>query len=126
MPIYISGYTKIPIGPRINPFLNRETEYEPLKILPWNEDQVEQFLQRRVPLIKGADQPWTYYRDQIKKIGSLSDLSQRPVLLDMIVKTLPRLISSGEAINLPKPFSVLSTDCLTVLGWWTSKERRQM
>jgi hypothetical protein len=85
----------------MNPFLNREAEYEPLKILPWNEDQVEQFLQRRVPLVKGVDQPWTYYRDQIKRIGSLSDLSQRPVLLDMIVKTLPRLISSGEAINLP-------------------------
>ena len=89
------------LSPRINPFLNRETEYEPLKILPWNEDQVEQFLQRRVPLVQGADQPWTYYRDQIRSIGSLSDLSQRPVLLDMIVKTLPRLISSGEPINLP-------------------------
>jgi hypothetical protein len=89
------------LRPGMNPFLNREAEYEPLKILPWNEDQVEQFLQRRVPLVKGADQPWTYYRDQIKRIGSLSDLSQRPVLLDMIVKTLPRLISSGEAINLP-------------------------
>jgi len=89
------------LRPGMNPFLNREAEYEPLKILPWNEDQVEQFLQRRVPLVKGADQPWTYYRDQIKTIGNLSDLSQRPVLLDMIVKTLPRLISSGEAINLP-------------------------
>ena len=88
------------LSPRINLFRNRETEYEPLKILPWNEDQVEQFLQRRVPLVQEADQPWTYYRDQIRKIGSLSDLSQRPVLLDMIVKTLPRLISSGEAINL--------------------------
>jgi len=89
------------LRPGMNPFLNREAEYEPLKILPWNEDQVEQFLQRRVPLVKGANQPWTYYRDQIKRIGNLSDLSQRPVLLDMIVKTLPRLISSGEAINLP-------------------------
>ncbi len=89
------------LTPRVNPFLNREAEYEPLKILPWNEEQVEFFLQRRVPLVVGAIQPWTYYRDQIKQIGSLSDLSQRPVLLDMIVKTLPRLIASGEAINLP-------------------------
>jgi hypothetical protein len=89
------------LRPGMNPFLNREAEYEPLKILPWNEDQVEQFLQRRVPLVKEANQPWTYYRDQIKRIGNLSDLSQRPVLLDMIVKTLPTLISSGEAINLP-------------------------
>lgn len=89
------------LTPRVNPFLNRVAEYEPLKILPWNEDQIELFLQRRVPLVKGANQTWTYYRDQIKRIGSLSDLSQRPVLLDMIVKTLPRLIASGETINLP-------------------------
>lgn len=89
------------LTPRVNPFLNRVAEYEPLKILPWSEEQVELFLQRRVPLVKGANEPWTYYRDQIKKIGSLSDLSQRPVLLDMIAKTLPSLIASGEVINLP-------------------------
>ena len=89
------------LAPTLNPFLNRATHYEPLKILPWNEGQVELFLQRRVPLVQGANQPWTYYRDRIKRIGRLSDLSQRPVLLDMIVKTLPRLISSGETINLP-------------------------
>lgn len=89
------------LTPTVNPFLTRTTHYEPLKILPWNEVQVELLLQRRVPLINGANQPWTYYRDSIRKIGSLSDLSQRPVLLDMIVKTLPRLTSSGETINLP-------------------------
>lgn len=89
------------LTPTVNPFLTRTTHYEPLKILPWNEGQVELFLQRRVPVVRGANEPWTYYRDRIKKIRSLSDLSQRPVLLDMIVKTLPRMISSGETINLP-------------------------
>lgn len=89
------------LSPRVNPFLNREAEYEPLKILPWNEEQVELFLQKRVPLVKGANQPWTYYKDQINQMGSLSDLAQRPVLLDMIVKSLPRLIASGEIITLP-------------------------
>lgn len=89
------------LTPPANPFLIRTTHYEPLKILPWNEGQVELFLQQRVPLVKEANQPWTYYRDRIKNIGSLPDLSQRPVLLEMIVKTLPQLISSGETINLP-------------------------
>jgi hypothetical protein len=54
-----------------------------------------------VPLIEGAKQSWTFYRDGINKTGSLSDLSQRPVLLDMIVKTLPILIASDTPINLP-------------------------
>ena len=88
------------ITPTINPFLSRAAKYEPLKISPWDEKQVELFLKKRVPLVKGANQPSTYYRDQIRGIGSLSDLSRRPVLLDMIVKTLPRLIASGETINL--------------------------
>lgn len=88
------------ITPTVNPLLYRAAKYEPLKILPWDEKQVELFLQKRVPLVTSAHQPWTYYRDQIREIGSLSDLSRRPVLLDMIVKTLPRLIASGETINL--------------------------
>jgi len=89
------------LNPGMNPFLNRATKYEPVKILPWDEEQVALFLRRRVPLVRGAKQSWRYYRDKINSIGSLSDLSQRPVLLDMIVKTLPRLIAGDEPINLP-------------------------
>lgn len=89
------------LTPMSNPFLAREANYIPLKILSWDTTKVEAFLKKRVPLIKGVAQDWTYYRDKIKGIGGLSDLSKRPVLLEMIVKTLPRLIASGEAINLP-------------------------
>jgi hypothetical protein len=89
------------ISPELNLLPSRKTKYEPLKILPWDETQVEEFLQKRVPLVEGTKHPWAYYRDRIKKIGSLSDLSQRPVLLDMIVRTLPSLIASNTPINLP-------------------------
>jgi hypothetical protein len=89
------------LTPARNPFATRATAYQPLKILPWNEVQVAEFLKKRVPLIKEATKSWTFYRDRIKRIGSLSDLAHRPVLLDMIVKTLPRLIASNTIINLP-------------------------
>ena len=79
----------------------RQIEYETLKIVPWENKQVKSFLKKRVPLIKEAKQPWTYYYDHIKKIDGLSDLSRRPVLLDMIVKTLPKLIASDIPINRP-------------------------
>ena len=79
----------------------RQIEYETLKIVPWENKQVKSFLKKRVPLIKEAKQPWTYYYDHIKKIDGLSDLSRRPVLLDMIVKTLPKLIASNIPINRP-------------------------
>lgn len=89
------------ISPSLSIFKNREAEYKPLKILPWNEKQVDFFLKKRVPLVKEAKKSWTYYRNRIREIRSLTDLSQRPVLLDMIVKTLPRLIETNTVINLP-------------------------
>jgi hypothetical protein len=89
------------ISPTLNPLLARKAKYEPLKILPWDESQVEQFLQKRVPLVERVTQPWTFFRDQIRSIGNLSDLSQRPVLLDMIAKTLPTLIADKTPINRP-------------------------
>lgn len=89
------------VSPTLNPLASRKAKYDPIKILPWDENQVHEFLQKRVPLVEGATEPWTYYSDRIKSIGSLSDLSQRPVLLDMIVKTLPALIAGKTQINRP-------------------------
>jgi NACHT domain-containing protein/restriction endonuclease/pentapeptide repeat protein len=89
-----------------NIFKARVAQYKPIKILPWGEDQINRFLQLRVPLISEATQPWTYYRDRIKRINKLSDLSQRPVLLEMIVKTLPGLIENKSVINLPNLYQM--------------------
>jgi len=89
------------LRPKGDLLATREIEYEPLKIVPWDEEQVNSFLKKRVPLIRGAKHPWTYYRDRIRSIPGLGDLSRRPVLLDMIVKTLPQLIASGKQINRP-------------------------
>lgn len=89
------------VSPTLNPLASRKAKYDPVKILPWDEKQVEEFLQKRVPLTEGVSEPWGYYSDRIKSIGSLQDLSQRPVLLDMIVKTLPVLIANKTPINRP-------------------------
>jgi type II secretory pathway predicted ATPase ExeA len=93
------------VSPTLNPLASRKTKYDPIKIQPWDEKQVEEFLQKRVPLVEGATETWEFYSDRIKSIGSLSDLSQRPVLLDMIVKTLPVLIASKTPINRPNLYA---------------------
>lgn len=99
---FISGAEeKMSLCPKGDLLATRQTEYESLKIVPWSDEQVDSFLEKRVPLIKEAEESWEYYRDRIKNIEGLSDLSRRPVLLDMIVKTLPQLIASGESINRP-------------------------
>lgn len=99
---FISGEEeKKALRPKGELLATRETEYRPLRIKPWDDEQVNLFLKRRVPLIEEAEQPWTYYRDRIREIEGLSDLSRRPVLLEMIAKTLPQLIASGKPINRP-------------------------
>jgi uncharacterized protein YjbI with pentapeptide repeats len=79
--------------------------YPCLYLQPFDEEQVNLYLQKRVPFLKPyGDEPikdWTYYRQQIDEIHDLSDLVRRPVLLEMIVKTLPVLIAEGEAVNRP-------------------------
>ena len=104
---FISGAEeKRSLCPRGDLLAIRQTEYESLKIVPWSDEQVDSFLKKRVPLIKEAEESWEYYRDRIKKIKGLSDISRRPVLLDMIVKTLPQLIASGESINRPNLYEI--------------------
>lgn len=102
---FISGAEeKMSLCPKGDLLATRQTEYESLKIVPWSDEQVDSFLKKRVPLIKEAEESWEYYRDRIKNIEGLSDLSRRPVLLDMIVKTLPKLIASGKSINRPNMY----------------------
>jgi len=99
---FVSGEEeKKSLHPKGQLLATREREYEVVRIVPWDKDQVETFLKKRVPLVKDAKHRWTYYRDRINKIPGLEDLSRRPVLLDMIVKTLPQLIVSGKPINRP-------------------------
>ena len=74
---------------------------ERIALLPLTPEQVEIYLQRRIPLLKDeqANKDWTYYRDQVNRIPGFSDLTTRPVLLEMIVKTLPELVAQHEEIN---------------------------
>ena len=89
------------LNPNANALGNRGMNYRAAVILPWQDDRIELFLQRRVRLSKKSTQPWTYYKEQIEKIKGLQDLSQRPVLLEMIVKSLPALIASNLPVDRP-------------------------
>lgn len=58
-----------------------------------NQDQIRQFIRNRF----GADAESMF--DLIESIHDLSDLSTRPVLLDMILTTLPELRDKKKRIN---------------------------
>ena len=66
------------------------------------DEQIIDFLQKRVPLIEAEasiKKGWEYYYKKINNIFDLSDLAKRPVLLDLIVKYLPQLVQENTSIN---------------------------
>lgn len=81
--------------------LSRRSKYERLYLLPFQSDQIAEFLQKRIPTIPEATEDWAYYVDEIERIHDLRDLSRRPVLLEMIVRTLPKLVASGMTVDRP-------------------------
>jgi predicted NACHT family NTPase len=60
---------------------------------PWDLQRVEEFIRAKT----GAEADGVL--SSINSIHDLSDLSSRPVLLDMIVKTLPELRNSNSPVN---------------------------
>jgi uncharacterized protein YjbI with pentapeptide repeats len=102
---------KILLTTRPEYFLTLRQEQQALQAYPclylqsFDEEQVNLYLQKRVPFLKAyGNEPikdWMYYRQRIDEIHDLSDLARRPVLLEMIVKTLPVLVAEGDAVNRP-------------------------
>jgi len=98
---FISQEEEIKILQSPDPLLSRKRRYERITLCKFNPEQIETFLKKRVPLIKEATKSWQYYQSQIEKIHNLKELSQRPVLLEMIVKTLPDLVKTNRPVNRP-------------------------
>ncbi len=73
--------------------------FEILRINAFDLDQIKEFLQKRIPLIKETTHPWTYYFERIQRIYDLPDLSRRPVFLEMISETLPKMVEDQTPIN---------------------------
>jgi len=107
---FVTGEEEVTaLTPTIQLLPTRQADYEVVRLLPWDDKRINQFLAKRVPLMKEADRPWTYYRDQVKAIPGLADLAHRPVLLDMIAKTLPQLIAGGKPIDRPNLYETYLT-----------------
>ena len=61
-------------------------------LLEFDEAKIQLYLQKALP--PPAD--WQAFRDEIRRTYNLNDLAQRPFLLEIIVKTLPKLAGKGK------------------------------
>jgi formylglycine-generating enzyme required for sulfatase activity len=65
---------------------------EIMYLLPFDQEDVQAMLRARFP------ERWERYWQQIESAYNLEELAQRPVLLDMIARSLPEL-KPGQAVN---------------------------
>ncbi|MFQ5638817.1 MAG: SUMF1/EgtB/PvdO family nonheme iron enzyme [bacterium] len=70
-----------------------------VRMVKFSPEQMRQFLQHRLPLIEGAKPDADFYLKKMSEIEDLLDLGQRAVMLDMIAKSLPRLIKEKKEID---------------------------
>jgi WD40 repeat protein len=75
--------------------LKQHSGYVVVKLKQFSDDQIRQLIRRRAGGAQ-VDQLW----NEISKRYNLLDLARRPVLLDMILATMPKLIASGDKISL--------------------------
>ncbi len=67
-------------------------DFRTMSIEPLTDEQILEFLKHR---LDNPNETWK----QIKRTYNLADLCKRPLLVDMILKTLPQLIASGKSID---------------------------
>ncbi len=79
--------------------LRNRPNFEIVHLEPFSDDDIQAVLRARFP-----DQ-WQAHWEQIQHIYNLPDLARRPVLLDMIVQTLPQL-KEGQTINAARLYQV--------------------
>ena len=88
--------------------LRERPNFEIVHLEPFTDRDVQAVLRARFP------DRWEPFWQQIQRIYNLPDLARRPVLLDMIVQTLPD-IKEGETINAARLYQKCT-------GLWLERE----
>ncbi len=79
--------------------LRLRPNFEIVHLEPFSVDDIQAVLRARFP------DRWRVYWEQVQHIYNLPDLARRPVLLDMIARTLPEL-KEGQTINAARLYQV--------------------
>lgn len=89
----------------------RATEnFRIVSMVPFSKKQIFDFIRRRT---KDPEKIWS----QIRKTYNLEDLCKRPLLIDMIISTLPKLVSLGSPINAAMLYEKYTEDWIKRDKW---------
>lgn len=85
--------------------LRDRPNFEVLHLEPFTEADIQAVLRKRFP------EQWQAYWEQIQAIYNLPDLARRPVLLEMIMETLPQL-QAGQTVNVAQLYQAYTAQWL--------------
>jgi uncharacterized protein YjbI with pentapeptide repeats len=106
--------------------LKKMPAFDILMIQPFFQKQINNFLQKQSDRLRELGcNDWQILREAIHKTYNLEDLAKRPVLLDIIVQTVPRLLNNEEIkeINISKLYKIY-TDFWLERDWGKGEMRR--
>lgn len=90
--------------------------YEVLRLRPLSGQQIDAFIRKqsgRLRQLGIAD--WSLLRERIRTTYNLEDLARRPVLLDIIIQTLPRVAHEVSQLNAFRLYEVYT-------GFWLKRD----
>jgi MinD-like ATPase involved in chromosome partitioning or flagellar assembly len=82
--------------------ISKKLEYEIVYLGEFSDLQIKKYLQ------KALAEKWEHAYNKIRSIYNLNDLSSRPVLLDMIVKILPKIEVMKDFFNVSDLYRVFT------------------
>jgi uncharacterized protein YjbI with pentapeptide repeats len=106
--------------------LKKMPAFDILMIQPFFPKQVNNILQKQSDRLRELGcNDWHILREAIHKTYNLEDLAKRPVLLDIIVQTVPRLLNNEEIkeINISKLYKIY-TEFWLERDWGKGEMRR--
>jgi len=99
--------------------LRNTPAYEILYLELFNEKQIDQLLEKQSEFLKKKGiTDWSELKKTINSTYNLSELAKRPFLLDMIIKSIPKIKGKVKEINAGKLYDIYTSE-------WIDREYRK-
>lgn len=103
----------------------RNVRYDLLKLEPFSALQIDSFLKNHIEQLQSDGVTnWQEMRDAIRSTYNLNDLARRPVLLEIMIQTIPRLKGEVRDLNLFRLYDMYTK--LWLQRDWEKGEVRQL
>ena len=104
--------TFTPQGNPLMELIRSRPNYQVCELAPLSESQIRELLENHL-----GDEEARSVLGKMRNTYNLLELAKRPVLCDMIIKTLPQLLKKGDIINPAQLYDAYTSDWIETDDW---------